>query len=161
MLRFSSCQPGIYLTKFLIKFLPNSFSSHWWFFFFFFYYIHDFIRSLGSFKIHKTDFPGGSEVKNLPCNARDTSSIPGPGRSHMPRGNWACTPALWSPWATATEPKCWHYWSPSAWRPCSATKEVTATRSLCTTARELCPLATTWESLCVAMKTQCRQKYIF
>ena len=23
-------------------------------------------------------------VKNLPCNARDTGSIPGPGRSHMP-----------------------------------------------------------------------------
>ena len=82
MLRFSSCQPGIYVIKFLIKFLPNSFSSHWWFFF---SYIHDFIRSLGSFKIHKTDFPGGSEVKNLPCNARDTSSIPGPGRPHMPQ----------------------------------------------------------------------------
>ena len=32
-------------------------------------------------------FPGGPVVKNLPCNARDTSSIPGPGRSHMPSGN--------------------------------------------------------------------------
>ena len=28
------------------------------------------------------DFPGGPEVKNLPTNAGDTSSIPGPGRSH-------------------------------------------------------------------------------
>ena len=27
------------------------------------------------------DFPGGSVVKNLPANARDTGSIPGSGRS--------------------------------------------------------------------------------
>ena len=27
--------------------------------------------------------PGGSVVKNLPANAGDTGSIPGPGRSHM------------------------------------------------------------------------------
>ena len=32
-------------------------------------------------------FPGGPVVKNPPCNARDTSLIPGPGRSHMPRSN--------------------------------------------------------------------------
>ena len=32
-------------------------------------------------------FPGGPVVKNSPCNARDTSLIPGPGRSHMPRSN--------------------------------------------------------------------------
>ena len=29
------------------------------------------------------DFPGGAVVKNLPANAGDTGSIPGPGRSHM------------------------------------------------------------------------------
>ena len=29
------------------------------------------------------DFPGGAVVKNLPANARDTGSSPGPGRSHM------------------------------------------------------------------------------
>ena len=29
-------------------------------------------------------FPGGSVVKNLPANAGDTGSIPGPRRSHMP-----------------------------------------------------------------------------
>ena len=33
------------------------------------------------------DFPGGTVVKNLPANARDTGSSPGPGRSHMPRSN--------------------------------------------------------------------------
>ena len=33
------------------------------------------------------DFPGGSVVKNLPANAGDTGSSPGPGRSHMPWSN--------------------------------------------------------------------------
>ena len=33
------------------------------------------------------DFPGGEVAKNLPANAGDTGSIPGPGRSHMPRSN--------------------------------------------------------------------------
>ena len=28
-------------------------------------------------------FPGASAVKNLPANAGDTGSIPGPGRSHL------------------------------------------------------------------------------
>ena len=32
-------------------------------------------------------FPGGSVVKNPAANAGDTGSVPGPGRSHMPRGN--------------------------------------------------------------------------
>ena len=33
------------------------------------------------------DFPGGTVVKNPLANAGDTGSIPGPGRSHMPRSN--------------------------------------------------------------------------
>ena len=33
------------------------------------------------------DFPGGAVVKNLPANAGDMGSIPGPGRSHMLRSN--------------------------------------------------------------------------
>ena len=33
------------------------------------------------------DFPGGSVVKKPSANAGVTGSIPGPGRSHMPRGN--------------------------------------------------------------------------
>ena len=32
-------------------------------------------------------FPGGAVVKNLPTDAGDMASIPGPGRSHMPRSN--------------------------------------------------------------------------
>ena len=32
-------------------------------------------------------FPAGSVVKNLPGNAGDKGSIPGPGRSHLPWSN--------------------------------------------------------------------------
>ena len=32
-------------------------------------------------------FPGGPVVKNLPANAEDTGSIPGPRRNHMLRSN--------------------------------------------------------------------------
>ena len=45
------------------------------------------------------DFPSGPVVKNLPCNARDTSLIPGPGRSHMPLSKEACMPQRLSPCA--------------------------------------------------------------
>ena len=33
------------------------------------------------------DFPGGAVVENLPANAGDVGSSPGPGRSHMLRSN--------------------------------------------------------------------------
>ena len=36
---------------------------------------------------NKQDFPGGTVVKNLPANAGDMGSSPGPGRSHMPWSN--------------------------------------------------------------------------
>ena len=39
------------------------------------------------YKFYFWDFPGGAVVKNLPANAGDTGSSPGPGRSHMPQGN--------------------------------------------------------------------------
>ena len=32
-------------------------------------------------------FPRGTVVKNLPADAGDTGSSPGPGRSHMPHSN--------------------------------------------------------------------------
>ena len=34
-------------------------------------------------KLLAGDFPGGAVFKNLPANAGDTGSIPGPGRFHM------------------------------------------------------------------------------
>ena len=41
-------------------------------------------------------FPGGSVVKKKPANAGDMSSIPGPGRSHLPWSNEAHEPQLLS-----------------------------------------------------------------
>ena len=47
-------------------------------------------------------FPGGTVVGNLPANAGDTGSSPGPGGSHMPRSNKARAELLCSrthePW---------------------------------------------------------------
>ena len=51
------------------------------------------------------DFPGGTVVKNLPASAGDSGSIPGSGRSHMPRSNWACEPQLLSLRSRAREPQ--------------------------------------------------------
>ena len=53
------------------------------------------------------DFSGGPVVKNLPADARDTGSIPGPGRFRMLRGS-ATMPAL-----TLTEltPVSRNYWA--------------------------------------------------
>ena len=49
-------------------------------------------------------FSGGPVVKNLPCNVRDTGSVPGPGRSCMLQSNyWAWGLQVRSPRATATE----------------------------------------------------------
>ena len=36
-------------------------------------------------------------VKNLPANAGDTGSTPGPGRSHVPQSNEAHAPQLLKP----------------------------------------------------------------
>ena len=41
----------------------------------------------GSQRLRVEGFPGGSVVNNPPASAGDTGSIPGPGRSHMPRSN--------------------------------------------------------------------------
>ena len=42
-------------------------------------------------------FSGGAMVKNLPANAGDTGSSPGPGRSHTPQSNKARVPQLLKP----------------------------------------------------------------
>ena len=56
-------------------------------------------------KRNRWDFPGGTVVKNPPANAGDTGSSPVPGRSHMPRSNWACAPQLLSLRSRALEPQ--------------------------------------------------------
>ena len=45
------------------------------------------IRPQSSQKEPTLDIPGGPVAKNLPANAGDTGSIPGPGRAHMAQGN--------------------------------------------------------------------------
>ena len=52
-------------------------------------------------------------VENLPADAGDMGSSPGPGRSHMPRSNWAREPQLLSL---------------RVWTLCSATREATTVR---------------------------------
>ena len=53
-------------------------------------------------------FPGGSVVKNPPANAGELDSIPGPGRSHVPRSTHACVRQLLSlcsrAWETQASP---------------------------------------------------------
>ena len=44
-------------------------------------------------------------VENLPANAGDMGSNPGPGRPHMPRSNKACVPQLLSLCSRAREPQ--------------------------------------------------------
>ena len=51
------------------------------------------------------DFPGGTVVKNLPANAGDAGSNPGPGRSHMLRNNKARAPQLLRLCSRAYEPQ--------------------------------------------------------
>ena len=65
------------------------------------------------------DFPGGPMVKNLPTNAGDTGSIPGPGRSHTSQSNQAR-----APWqlTCALEPRSRNYWA-HAPRACAPQQE--------------------------------------
>ena len=56
-------------------------------------------------------FPGGSAVKNLPANARDMGSIPGPGRTHMLQGNYTRAPQLLN--------LCSRAWKPQLLKPLS------------------------------------------
>ena len=44
-------------------------------------------KEQGHLRNAKGGFPGSPVIKNLPCNARDTSCIPALGRSHMPQSN--------------------------------------------------------------------------
>ena len=95
-------------------------------------------------------FPGGPEVKNPLHTARDTSSIPGPGRSHMPQGNWVHVPQLPSPHATTTEAL--------APRACAPPQEKPPQWEACTPQLDRPPLSKTRECLTVAKKTQCINK---
>ena len=66
-------------------------------------------------------FPGGTVVENLPANAGDMGSSPGPGRSHMPRSNQARAPQLLSLHSRAHKPQLLS--------PCATTTEACAPRA--------------------------------
>ena len=83
------------------------------------------------------DFPGGLVIKNLPANAGDTGSIPGPGRSHMPVVPQA--PSQCS-------------------RVCSATRDAIAMRVLSMEDREQPLLTAARECPRAVTKTLCNQK---
>ena len=85
-------------------------------------------------------FLGGAVVKNLPANAGDTGSSPGPGRSHMLGRNKACAPQLLSLCSRAREPQLLS--------PCATTTEARVPR-----ARALQREATSVRSLCTATKS--------
>ena len=55
------------------------------------------------------DFLGGTVDKNPPCSARNTGSIPGPGRFHMLHTTKARAPELLSPRVATTESMCCNY----------------------------------------------------
>ena len=83
-------------------------------------------------------FPGGAVVKSLPANAGDTGLIPGPGRSHMPRSNWARAPQLLSLRSGAREPRVLKPPAPGArapqqerplhWEACALQRKVAPAR---------------------------------
>ena len=79
-------------------------------------------------KITCQGFPGGAVVSNLPANAGDTGSIPGPGRSHTPRSNEARAPQLLSLPSRA--------WEPQLLSPRVTTTEVHAPRARAPQQRE-------------------------
>lgn len=64
---------------------------------------------------------GGPVVKDRPCGAGDTGSVPGLGRCHV-RG--------------AAKPECHNHWAHGPWSPDSTAREATAERSLLAETRE-------------------------
>ena len=108
-----------------------------------------FTEKLCCLKVTDLDLPGGAMVKNPPANAGDTGSSPGPGRSHMPRSNWARVPQLLSLRSRAREPQLLS--------PRATTTEAHAPRTRAAQ-QEKPPLTTTRESPHTATKTQRSQK---
>ena len=95
-------------------------------------------------------FPGGLVVKNNPpANAGDTGSVPGPGRSHMPRSSKAHVPRPLSLSSRALEPQLLrpHAAATGACvlRARTPQQEKPLQREVCTPKPEGSPLATTRE----------------
>ena len=85
----------------------------------------------------RRDFLGGEVVENLPANAGDTGSIPGPD----PTCREAAKPMHHNNWACALEPTSHNYWAhvtqllkPTSLEPV-ATRKATTIRSPCTASK--------------------------
>ena len=89
------------------------------------------------FKTHTQGFPDGSGVKNLPANTRDTSSIPEPGRSHLPRSDSAHAPRLLNLYSRAREPQLSN---PVHLKACALQQEEPTTRPTPQPESKPCPL---------------------
>ena len=94
-------------------------------------------------KIMAGGFPGGAVAGSLPANAGDTGSGPGPGRSHVPWGNWAREPRLLRP--VRLEPVLQNERGHRSGRPAHHSEEWP-------------PLTAARERPHAATKTQCSQK---
>ena len=89
------------------------------------------------FKTQTQGFPDGSGVKNLPANTRDTSSIPEPGRSHLPRSDSARAPQLLSLCSRVREPQLSNPVHP---RACALQQEESTRRPISQLESKPCPL---------------------
>ena len=58
-------------------------------------------------------FPSGPEVKNLPCSAGDTGSIPALRKISHPTCSGATKPVYHNYWACVLEPGSCSYWAPA------------------------------------------------
>ena len=76
-------------------------------------------QDLGIKTVRERNFPGGPVVKNLPKNAGDMNSIPGPGRSHMPQSNKPLSSKYWAHVPTACALQHWEVHS-RQWRAAPA-----------------------------------------
>ena len=83
------------------------------------------------------DFPGGAAVKNLPANAGDTGSIPGPGRSTscgttkpVRHNYWACAlePVRHNYRARAPRARALQQEKPLQWEACTPQRRVASAR---------------------------------
>ena len=111
----------------------------------------------GTIKRIKLGFPGGAVIKNLPANAGDTGSSPGPGGSHMPRSSWAREPQLLSLRPRARESQLL---KPACLEPLLRNNKGHRNEKSAHRSEERPPLAATRESPRAATKTQCSQKLI-
>ena len=99
--------------------------------------------------------PGGTVEKNLPANAGDMGSIPGPAGSHMPQSKKACVLQLLSLCSRAQEPQLP---KPKCPRARASEQERPPQGETHTWQLESSPYSPQLEKICPAVKTQHGQK---